>query len=96
MLRPCIGVMDKEIFTAPGHDFMLWEDLSAYYCLGPSSSKQPPALLTDSTERAKFGQAGASRSLCTVKSTAILPDMFLPSGPHMYKMVPENGSSGFQ
>ena len=90
MLRPCAGVVGKEVFRVPGHDFTLWEDLSAYnYCPGPCSYScicmQPLAFLTDSTEGVKLGQAGASRTLCIVESTAILPGMFLPTGPHMYK-----------
>lgn len=97
MLRPCAGVVGKEVFGVPGYDFTLWKDLSAYnYCPGPSSYMQPLALLTDSTEGVKLGWTGASRTLCTVESTAILPDMFLPTRLHMYKMVPESRPPGFQ
>lgn len=39
----------KEVLSATGHDFTLWEDLrSACYCPGPSSM-QAPGLLVDNT-----------------------------------------------
>lgn len=97
MLRPCAGVVGKGVFSVPGYDFTLWEDLRAYiYCPGPSSCMQPLAFLIDSTEGVKLGQAGASRTLCIVESTVNMPGMFLPPVPHMYKIVPDSRPSGFQ
>lgn len=100
MLKPCAGVVGKELFHVSGHDFTLWEDLSAYnYCPGSSSPRQLPALLTDSTAPKGLNlgrQEPQESSVMTAKSSAILPDN-VPAyrDTHVYDGTREQ-SPGFQ